>query len=378
MNLEVNNENNLNRIENTDLIYTCENFVKELLKHIIIKTKESKENAQPNVEISKFEDYSQFVKRKFENIYRFKTDIQCKELNLMDINKKDKDILIHKKKQLKKFDKIGSLPEDVLNKARLFEDVGINFRKEEWFKINQSMKRFIKDDVRTLRFWGKIFGKDKDYYIIQVEFKENKNLGAFYKKGSPDPQGLEGANKFSFFVANYLLEEWVELPVVSSVQIQLSRLFNYYFTGDLSAKVNSFVPFPGLENHLLKCTILRITHATSICPDGYLEIKTFEDSEKTYGIDLTDKVCQVKSDFTLQSSNEEMSEPEKWIHQYPFIDDKGRIIDIPADANPIPRNQSISQDKRNFLTKQLILVKILKQMSKRLSLYGILKMLEIK
>jgi hypothetical protein len=40
------------------------------------------------------------------------------------------------------------------------------------------------------------------------------------------------------------------------------------FTGNLNAKVESYPVFSGLEKHLLKSLLVRITHAALIVPKG--------------------------------------------------------------------------------------------------------------
>jgi hypothetical protein len=84
-------------------------------------------------------------------------------------------------------------------------------------------------------------------------------------------------------------------------------------------------------------------HATFIVPDGYLEIKNIENSSEIYGIELNDKLTQVKEDFQI-GAYEEYLALEKWVHEYAFLYNNGRIINI-TEENPIPRLQTISQDK---------------------------------
>jgi radial spoke head protein 4A len=40
----------------------------------------------------------------------------------------------------------------------------------------------------------------------------------------------------------------------------------------LNAEIDSCPPFIGKERHLLRATVARITHATTICPKGLYEI----------------------------------------------------------------------------------------------------------
>lgn len=89
-----------------------------------------------------------------------------------------------------------------------------------------------------------------------------------------ESKGNEGLNRYIFWVSNSILEDWYELPYITPEQIEASKKFKYFFTGDISASVNGFNQFPGKEGHLLKCQILRIMHSCNIVPDGYLRINS--------------------------------------------------------------------------------------------------------
>ena len=124
-----------------------------------------------------------------------------------------------------------------------------------------------------MRFW-KIYGNHSDYNIIQMKYKEDRsNIDKYSTYKIHEPINLEGANNYVFYVSNDSFFNWTELPDVTYEQLRVSRLFKYYLTGNLSNKVKSFIEFPGLESHLLKCLILRITHSNNIVPEGYFEIK---------------------------------------------------------------------------------------------------------
>lgn len=312
------------------------NFTKELIKEVTVN--------KGLISIDKFEEYSIYVKKKFEAIYKFSISKSCK--NKLDFTQIEKENILKNKKKLKKLEKENCIIDDIKQKARLFETVGINFGKNEWYKVELAIKNLVNIKTKSIRYWGKIYGIDSDYNVFQVEYHETKPKK--YISGI-DSSYQEGANKFKYFVSSNVLDEYIELPDVNQNQIKLSRMFKYQLTGNLNASVKSFFPFPGKESHLLKCYILRITHSSCIVPEGYLEIKQIENSQEIFGIDLTDKVTQVKEDFVITSTVEETSAPEKWIHEYAYISDEGKIIDIPTESNPPPRMSSIAGDKRKYL-----------------------------
>jgi len=52
-------------------------------------------------------------------------------------------------------------------------------------------------------------------------------------------------------VANNILGEWTELPLVRPDQVSGSRTFKYIFNGDLEKDVNRGNAFKGKEKHLV-------------------------------------------------------------------------------------------------------------------------------
>lgn len=100
-----------------------------------------------------------------------------------------------------------------------------------------------------MRFWGKIIGSQKDYFIA-----EGVNEGAEEGELAPDvePRG-SGVNKFQYWVTNSIDGDWTELPLITPEQIRTSRNLKYLFTGDLQKQIITNPYFNGKEAHLLKC-----------------------------------------------------------------------------------------------------------------------------
>jgi len=125
----------------------------------------------------------------------------------------------------------------------------------------------------NVKFWGKIYGRNSDYFVLMGSLKNYSNKNGPVQS---ELRGNEGINKYTFWVSNSILEDWYELPDITSEQLNASKLFKYHFIGDLNAKVNAFNNFPGKESHLLKCQIIRIMHSSFIVPDGYLKLAAIE------------------------------------------------------------------------------------------------------
>ncbi len=190
-------------------------------------------------------------------------------------------------------------------------------------------------NVSKIRFWGKIYGLSSDYYIIQGTMK---NIPLPVMQPYIESKGNEGLNRYIFWVSNSILEDWYELPDINAEQLLASQKFKYYFTGDLNSKVKSFNPFPGKESHLLKCQIIRIMHSSSIVPEGYLR------ANAKYEGDLADKVTEYNDEFQMPAF-EEMKQINKWVHEYAYINPKGKIIDTSEEAVQVERMRNIEQDE---------------------------------
>ncbi len=302
--------------------------------------------SQTNEAFNKFEQMSIYIKKKDSDFTLCEksdeNNIKQKQRTYKADNEDLRNILFKKQRYQNQLQKFNYQIEDLLSKSKILEWAGIKFNQIEWIKLRESMKKLTNDKIKDIKFWGKIYGTCKDYYIIQVKYKGFGN-DKFSSSKVHEPRYLEGANCSIFFVSNNSFEDWVELPDVTYEQLRICRLFKYYFKGNLNSEVNSFIPFPGKESHLLKCTILRIMHSTFIVPEGYLEVKNIENSSDLYGIELNDKLTQVKEDFQT-GTYEEYLTLEKWVHEYAYMYNNGRIINI-TEENPIPRLQTIAQDK---------------------------------
>ncbi len=59
-------------------------------------------------------------------------------------------------------------------------------------------------------------------------------------------------------------QPFVQLPLVTPGQIELSRKIPQFFTGDLEAPVRYNTAFAGVEKHLLRAQIQRISAGTQV------------------------------------------------------------------------------------------------------------------
>ena len=312
-------------------VYDNKEHLKELVKELVTL---HKEDGYEN-----FEEISMFVREKNTKLdtfqYKLPSKVVKKCFNHTPLEEKIlTEFALKKKKQTKT---VNNYMEDLLQQSKLFEWGGISFSDEEWYKIRIAMKKILLDnDCEYLRFFGKIYGIKSDYYIIQGLLKT-------YPMKNPqvhvESRGNEGINRYTFWVSNSILESWYELPDITHEQIVSSRRFKYHLTGDLNAKVKSFVSFPGKEMHLLKCQIIRILHSSCIVPKGYYKIS------ENFKEQLEGKVTEIDEEFKSPTF-EEMKGPEgeSWVHEHAYIYPSGKVIDPSVEAQ-VDRLKGINEDE---------------------------------
>ena len=318
-------------VKENRIIYDNKEHLKELVKELVTL---HKEDGYDN-----FEEISMFIREKNTKLdtfqYKLPKIIVKKFFQHTPLEEKILTEFSLKKKNLAKT--VQNYMEDILQQSKLLEWGGISFSEEEWYKIRLAMKKILlENDCEYLRFFGKIYGINSDYYIIQGLLKT-------YPMRNPqihvESKGNEGINRFTFWVSNSILESWYELPDITHEQIVISRRFKYYLTGDLNAKVKSFCSFPGKEMHLLKCQIIRILHSSCIVPKGYYKIS------ENYKDQLEGKVTEIDEEFKSPTF-EEMKGPEgeSWVHEHSYIYPSGKVIDPSVEAQ-VDRLKGINEDE---------------------------------
>jgi len=90
--------------------------------------------------------------------------------------------------------------------AKILASAGVSFGEEETYLLSKSLTRLAaRANARELRFWGKIFGTENDYWIAE---------GLLNHENSDDPVSPEierhgeGCNRLTFWVTNDVLGDW--------------------------------------------------------------------------------------------------------------------------------------------------------------------------
>ncbi|KAF8567572.1 hypothetical protein P879_07150, partial [Paragonimus westermani] len=144
------------------------------------------------------------------------------------------------------------------------------------------------------------------------------------KSPIPPEQRGHGLNRWDYFACTQLgSDEWFRLPPVRPEHICHSRFIRHLFTGRPDEPVpqppGGLGDFPGLEAHLLRACIARITASTWISPAGMYEID--EDAELGEG-EQPETLMEVEEFEPLQF--EELLDAANWQHTRPCILLQGR------------------------------------------------------
>ncbi|VDK34246.1 unnamed protein product [Taenia asiatica] len=290
----------------------------------------------------------------------------------------------------------GIVVQDLCSTSSMFKCTGEGLSTSEFFKIQLAIKKIIADyPVESIRFWGKIFGIHNDYYIIECTpgdsdvFEDNvkkdlvqeetesndwkpveaapnffniligfyniradpslpKSIWKPYPETPPEEVG-KGVNSRVYFVSNFPCGPYSRLPHAEPKQIVVSRLIYSPFTGDLTASVASFPPFPGTEAHYLRAQIARISAATQLAPQNFyhLRLESDDDGEDEEGNEEVVQVeCEENEEYVAQPLDE--MDLEQWVHCRPYILPQGRVNWWnPLEAENVTESDANSSDDGN-------------------------------
>jgi len=242
-----------------------------------------------------------------------------------------------------------------------FEQGSVGLGREEWIRVYFALKQLCDGSsgnyppLATCRFWGKILGLEKNYYIAEVTFREEdedeessegeegslrgeedslsddmegEKLPQSLFKPPPkvpnEEKGVPGANKHTYYVVNEPGETWVRLPSVGPNHIIAARSITKFFTGRLDATVNSFPEFLGEERHLLRAQVARISAGTIVAPMMYYQ---FDDEEEVDDEEMAQTEFIENPDFEGMPIRDLADDSlQAWVHTRLHILQQGRCI----------------------------------------------------
>lgn len=272
---------------------------------------------------------------------------------------------------------------NIMEHAIYFEDAGVGLGQEETFRIFLALKTLPLEKLQEVRFWGKIFGLEANYIVAEAEYKEGEAPAETEAEEEPPKEEEEpkegeedvvkevpipqsqfkaqpplpsealgfGVNKKIYFVCREPGFPWILLPNATPAQIVCARKVKKFFTGNLSAQILSFPPFPasgksadlkvseggspGPEAEYLRAQIARITADVILAPLGFYALDEADDEDGSG----RDKLIQ-EEEFASKT-NAELMDSSMWAHTRQCILDQGRCKYIqPVD----PYKKTASED----------------------------------
>lgn len=202
----------------------------------------------------------------------------------------------------------------------------------------------------SIRFFGKIFGTEKDYYVVECEggeFEEEAEGGAAGEEGEnagePDPK-LEGkgtgVNEVSYLVTSDSMSDWTKLPDLSYKDINAARQIKVLFTGNLNRYIFTNPYFFGQEKHYLRAQLSRISHSTSLYPKG--QYRKPEEDETGRAVERNDPE---EGELVLPATSE-MTKANMWVHAKPNILINGRTTHLdPEEPADLPEGEEFDPEE---------------------------------
>lgn len=240
-----------------------------------------------------------------------------------------------------------------------FEQAGVGVGREEIFRIWLALKQLVeKYPLESIRFWGKIFGIEQNYYIAEVKFQEGKDEEAEAEAAAEETQATEeaskeegeenededpipkvtykpppvvpkesygvGVNKYVYYVCNAPGKPWIRLPILTPAQISVARKIKKFLTGRLDAPVISYPPFQGNESNYLRAQIARVSAGSQISPIGYYRFDEENDGGEE-GEEAGRDSFIVNEEFEGMPVRE-LADPSlaNWVHHVQHILPQGR------------------------------------------------------
>lgn len=129
---------------------------------------------------------------------------------------------------------LGFVPDIVSDNKQVFSWAGIDFGEYDCLVLQKSIKKLAATvGSSNLRLWGKIFGTEKDFYIVEgtAEAPEEEE-----RPENMEPRGT-GVNQFAYWVTSSPTADWVALPDLTAEDILAACSIKVSFTGDLERQI---------------------------------------------------------------------------------------------------------------------------------------------
>lgn len=129
-------------------------------------------------------------------------------------------------------------------------------------------------ELKSVRFFGKMIGKNSDYWICEGEVTEcDETPPKGLNPKHAEKRNFEKAaqhNRFKYHVCSSPGAPWVALPNLRYYQLLAVPNIKKFLTGTLATPMRTFPPFPGdTEAEYLRAKIAHIAERTVLSPAGF-------------------------------------------------------------------------------------------------------------
>lgn len=212
----------------------------------------------------------------------------------------------------------------------------VGFSEPESFAIACSLRQLATvEGLEQVRFWGKILGTKQDYYVAEGKAPfAGEDLADDIEK-----PGEKGLNFYTYWVTTSMYSvatDWVMLPLATKDLVRQARKVKKLFTGDLEAPVITHPHFAGVEKHLLRTQIARISAGTVLAPKGYFKIEG--EGEEAAVVPAGPAGEGEEGGYTFPLAKE-LASPDMWVHAREHIFKTGKTT-----AEPKPEEEGEGED----------------------------------
>ena len=184
---------------------------------------------------------------------------------------------------------------------------GIDFGEYNTLILQKSLKKLTQTSQASfLRFWGKILGTEKDYYVVEGSAPAPEENGQ--RPEDFEPRG-SGVNTMAYWVANTADGPWVALDDLEPSDLAAARSFRVSFTGNLDKEIITNPFYFKKEKDYLRAQIARITQTTKLMPANVYRLKEDDptDVEENIPEDGENPVAPIPT-------TSQMTQLSNWVH----------------------------------------------------------------
>ncbi len=107
-----------------------------------------------------------------------------------------------------------------------FEQAGVGLGREETFRVWLALKALVeKYPLESIRFWGKIFGIEQNYYVAEVKFQDGKDEEEEAESEEHEEENKEDdeENEVFFLIKNFDNQKFLKKNIISTLELKGRR-----------------------------------------------------------------------------------------------------------------------------------------------------------